>query len=265
MNPIKVNFAFKGSVANVLTQTIKELVTYVDNHEDAHLIIFSDLRQLVEIYDESRKYLYLPMRIPADVLKNQKPNILQMEGFDLSNSLLKVLEKLAEISEDLPILLKKETHEEVAPVELLPDAKCILVIDDTEKHLIGARKDLAGHNVITVDSYEKAMDIMSKEKFEVVLTDLHLPMSSRTLSGEAFKIGELVPYGLLLMIEAARQGAKYVAIVTDLGHHDDPFSAAFDHFGQFYTTIEGAKTMMLRAHLNNGVKDWASPFKSLTE
>ena len=107
------------------------------------------------------------------------------------------------------------------------------------------------------------MNIIGSEKFDVVLTDLHLPMSSKTM-GDKFRFGELVPYGILLMVEAARQGAKYVAVVTDLSHHDDPFSAAFDHYSQFTIKIEGAKVVMMHATMENGAKDWASALAQLT-
>src|SRR4030042_1476445 len=87
---------------------------------------------------------------------------------------------------------------------------------------------------------------------------------AKTLSQEAFKLGQLVPYGFLLMCEAAINGAKYIAVVSDLGHHDDHFSAAFDHFYSIAFKIENAKTMMLHAQLTNtGAKDWQNALEKL--
>ena len=160
-----------------------------------------------------------------------------------------------------PVRIEEAAEEEIP---LLPDAMLVLVIDDTPKNIMSAEKAFAGHHLVTATDYDEAMKILGSEKFDVVLTDLHLPMSSQTLGGEAFKLGELVPYGLLLMIEAARQGANAVAVVTDLSHHADPFSAAFDHFSQHPVKIDGARVMMLHAPLHeDGSKDWAKALDML--
>src|SRR4030042_2987236 len=146
----------------------------------------------------------------------------------------------------------------------ISDAKTILVIDDAPKNIKSAKEFFSGHYLTITEGYDQAMDILSKEKFEIVLTDLYLPMSAETLSQEAFKLGQLVPYGFLLMCEAAINGAKYIAVVSDLGHHDDHFSAAFDHFYSIAFKIENAKTMMLHAQLTNtGAKDWQNALEKL--
>ena len=107
------------------------------------------------------------------------------------------------------------------------------------------------------------MQILGSEKFDIVLTDLQMPMSSRTLGPSAFKLGQLVPYGILLMVEAAHQGAKHVAVVTDLNHHADWVSAAFDHFS-YPVQIEGAKVLMMHAPMDSdGSKDWAAALARL--
>lgn len=81
--------------------------------------------------------------------------------------------------------------------------------------------------------------------------------------GSKFKLGELVPYGMLLMVEAAHQGATQVAVVTDLSHHNDPFSAAFDYFSGFSVKIDNAKVVMMHAPMKDGTKDWAQALAQL--
>jgi len=56
-----------------------------------------------------------------------------------------------------------------------------------------------------------------------------------------------------------------VAIVTDLGHHDDHFSAAFDHFSRFTLNIENAKVKMLHVSGGDTGKDWSRALKTLLE
>lgn len=90
--------------------------------------------------------------------------------------------------------------------------------------------------------------------FEVVLTDMMMPMSSRTLS-EGFDPGEQVPYGFIIALKATLLGAKFVALVTDTNHHKGAMSAALDHLGSAYYRegfkpnflINGARVMFVHA------------------
>jgi len=67
--------------------------------------------------------------------------------------------------------------------------------------------------------------------FDVVLTDLLVPASSRTqgTKGQQF-VGKEMPLGSIIALLALTRGVKMVAVVTDSGHHDHPASAAFDTF-----------------------------------
>lgn len=71
--------------------------------------------------------------------------------------------------------------------------------------------------------------------FEVVLTDMMMPMSKQTLAPEVFNPSEQVPYGFILALKATLFGAKFVAMVTDTNHHQSAMSASIDHLG----TAEG--------------------------
>src|SRR3989344_8247542 len=117
----------------------------------------------------------------------------------------------------------------------------ILVIEDSPKHQASALETLAGHDVTIAKSYDDAMALMNKRTgwkegykliplpFEVVLTDMNLPMSKDKLADGVFKSSEEVPYGFVLSLMAALRGAKFVAMVTDANHHYGAMSAATDH------------------------------------
>lgn len=247
-NTIKMVFASLGN---------EDSHVFVDSTSEADLIIFDEVREIESTFDKDKAYAYLNKGYDRYTLPERCYTI---DAFKFIPGFVDVVKK---VRESLKPILDVEA-EDIAEVELLPDALSILVIDDTPKHITSAREGLAGHRLTTVTGYQEAMDILEKHKFDVVLTDLHLPMSSRTLGPEAFKLGELVPYGILLMIEAARQGAKFVAVVTDLNHHADPFSAAFDHYSRFSVQIEGAKVSMLHARLGrDGAKDWKDALEEL--
>lgn len=239
---------------------------YVENMDEADLVFFLNARDIEKEYNEKKFYAYIRIsheenipRLPA--------NCIIINDFGLIG-LIETINKVREELKPLEIPVA-EVVEEVIP--LRPDALRILVIEDTPKHIASAKSGLAGHKLTVATGYEEAMKILGESMidmqtckntmFDVVLTDLQMPMSSKTLGPDAFKLGQLVPYGIMLMIEASHRGVKHVAVVTDLNHHADWLSAAFDHF-RYPINIDGAKVMMMHAPMKKDgadewVKDWA--------
>lgn len=262
--PVRIHLAMEdGPIPRSIRQVLpivgnESSHKYVGSLSEADLVIFSNVRAIERDYDKGKSYACLETpdggkwgKMPDNCMKINVLNILQ----GLVEVIGKTREKLAPITGATSVP-SEET------IQLRTDALRILVIDDTPENIASAKKGLAGHRLATVTGYEDAMKILGSEKFDVVLTDLHLPMSSKTM-GDKFKLGELVPYGILLMVEAAHRGAKYVAVVTDLSHHDDPFSAAFDHFSHFSVKIDNAKVVMMHSPMDNHAKDWAKALMQL--
>jgi CheY-like chemotaxis protein len=91
--------------------------------------------------------------------------------------------------------------------------------------------------------------------FKVVLTDMMMPMSKETLHPDAYHPNEQVPYGYVIALLAALHGVKFVAMVTDIDHHQGAMSAALDYLGDCYYrkdfkpnfVINGAKVMFVHA------------------
>jgi CheY-like chemotaxis protein len=236
---------------------------FVKSVGEADLVIFDELRTIEKDYSDSRTYALLDKH--GDKPKNLPSNVTDV--LSATNIVVELMNLIVKVWVTLKPLEIPKVEPIIPEVPLRPDAMRILVIEDTPKHQTSAKAGLAGHKLTVATGYEEAMKILESEKFDVVLTDLQMPMSSRTLSSKAFKLGQLVPYGLLLKDEAAHQGAKYVAVVTDLGHHDDWVSAAFDHFG-YSVKIDGAKVLMMHAPMKQDesgewVKDWATALKTL--
>jgi CheY-like chemotaxis protein len=232
---------------------------FVKSIGEADLVIFDEVRTIETDYSVSKVYALLdkfgnrPKNLPHNVTDVLKAENLVVE---LSNLIQKVWLGLKPLDAPKPETVIPETP-------LRPDAMRILVIEDTPKHQESAKIGLAGHRLTVVTGYEEAMKFLGSEKFDIVLTDLQMPMSSQTLGQDAFKLGQLVPYGIMLMIEAAHRGAKFVAVVTDLNHHADWLSAAFDHF-HYSVQIEKAKVLMMHSPMNaDGTKDWAAALERL--
>lgn len=266
--PVRIHLAMRDSpLPRSIRQALsmvdnEELFTYVDEQAEADLIIADDLRVIEKNYSESRAYGYFGV--------SQNKVVLPKNVTDISSApamLVCLIELIQQVWFTLKPLEEPKAVPVIPEVPLLPNALRILVIEDTLKHQTSARIGLARHKLKVATGYEEAMKILGSEKFDVVLTDLQMPMSSRTLGSDAFKLGQLVPYGIMLMIEAAHQGAMRVAVVTDLNHHADWLSAAFDHF-RYLVQIDGAKVLMMHSPMRQDadgewVKDWAEVLSRL--
>jgi CheY-like chemotaxis protein len=262
MNMVRIYFVGTGPVMRAteqVTVTLLDKVEIVTTLAEAHIVVAENFHGIEESYDEDKHYVIVSSTLNAKTPSVENVTVFR-PGFELGGYCSLIAEVLKGLGD-------QETTEEAIPeVDLLPDAKRILVIDDTSANLVSAKKSLTGHHLTVADGYSSAMALLAEQEFDVVLTDLYMPMVSQTLSEKAFELGKLVPYGFILMYEAARRGAKFVAIVTDLGHHDDHFSAAFDHFQGVSLTIESAKTMMLHARLTeDGTKDWNRSLETLLQ
>jgi CheY-like chemotaxis protein len=115
----------------------------------------------------------------------------------------------------------------------------ILVIDDSHLHQASAQQTLQGHDFVIAKTHDEARTLLDGDRdrsiapqsFDVVLSDLLMPAGKKTQGpkGERY-VGQEMPVGFALALLAVVRGAKYVAVVTDTGHHDHPASAMLDPF-----------------------------------
>jgi len=80
-------------------------------------------------------------------------------------------------------------------------------------------------------------------------------------------IFDQLPYGFPLALLAAKQNVPYIAIVTDINHHDHPMSACIDNLSSAYWSDQSAQSSLYKINnsvlgifhapfLENGAKDW---------
>lgn len=111
-------------------------------------------------------------------------------------------------------------------------------MDDTEINRKAATVLLAGHNVTVVASVAQAKVALKRMSFDVLLTDLLVPVSQAGSEvhsgGEEFPHnwegmeGQEIPLGLFLAVRALIGGVRLVAVVTDADHHQHPAARALD-------------------------------------
>lgn len=154
----------------------------------------------------------------------------------------------------------------------------ILVIDDTKVHLTAAKQTLTGHDVTICTSHDKAIKLLdgrydiveqyrivqryesegmknweAREKaksetklpyWDAVLCDLLMPAGSHNQPEDSIFVGQEMAVGWSLALQAVVNGAKFVAVATDLGHHSHPASAMLDGLGYHIFEIDGAKMLL---------------------
>lgn len=138
----------------------------------------------------------------------------------------------------------------------------ILVIDDKPTQIAAAKAQLEGHELVTTDSADKALVLLGEEEgdrtrecdFDVVLTDLMMPAPRQGLGNQAMQeyvwseTPPLIPAGIFFALMAAKNGVKYVGLLTDTNHHNHPASALLDAFLGGPMSIDGAKVVMTNSH-----------------
>lgn len=138
------------------------------------------------------------------------------------------------------------TDHQVTIVGTYDEAHALLQVPRAPWQAVNAELERRGFKKGGYDPNETEQERMAKElererieqelcpppPFDAVLSDLLMPASGMMLAPEPRKKyeGQEMPVGFALAFMAVRSGAKYVAIVTDIGHHDHPASAMLDTF-----------------------------------
>lgn len=115
----------------------------------------------------------------------------------------------------------------------------ILVIDDSPVQQAAARQTIIGHDLEVVGSADRALELLGvrvsnrgkidcAKPFEVVLCDMMMPPPTYLQRKIWLPNEDQVAIGFPLTLIAVRAGAKYVAMVTETDHHEDPMCAVLE-------------------------------------
>jgi CheY-like chemotaxis protein len=230
----------------------------VDDAKSANVVITNDLRTIYQIYRADQTYVLIPTGpLSSEITKE---NIIVMDYpfglLELANLIGRVGDKLVPAT-----ALIAETA-----VTVKPGAPWVLVVDDKIENREAAKQQLCEtYNLTVVDDFDEARVAFKSRKFDFALLDLHLPVSTEGALAEtviASNLGEGIPYGMFLLFSACETGAD-AAVVTDLSHHSDPFSAAFDYYDGKTYVINGKKGMFQHASMIGEAKNWLQALERL--
>ena len=257
-----------SAIKEVLSSLMRDQIEMVGTSSEADLLIVDDVKKIGAGFQSDKHYAIVTM--PTDEPVGSLPaNARAIPVSQLSQLLAELITYIGEIAQGLELkaaVPDSRPFPGKAPVRQSASRYSVLVVDDNIGNLRAAQEQLgAEYELMVSSSYDEAMELLSAKKYDIVLLDLHLPMSPRTLAGQAFKLGEQVCYGWPMLVKAGISGAKFAAVVTDINHHHDAMSAAFDDFGGQAFYIEKAKCLLLHAPLTDGgkAKDWARALRIL--
>lgn len=141
----------------------------------------------------------------------------------------------------------------------------ILVIDDSTVHLKSAKEQLGSHDLTVVNNFDDAQKLLgggynsdkrtktNTHDFDVVLTDLMMPASAQYMGNRGSEfVGQEMSVGIFLALLAAKNGAKFVGVLTDGCHHDHPAIACFDAFNSDEDTPDSFRVADASVTLCNG-------------
>ncbi len=233
-----------------------ETVEYVEDSFAADFIIADKLMDLVPLYTKDGCYMVIDHQNYA---KKKQPDNVHMVSCTSPEFLKFLMETMTK-----EFAAKKPAPEKIEVKFRIENAGAmkILVIDDTPIHQKSAEILLSEYDLTIAKGYDEAMDYLKNNSYDVVLTDMEMP-ASKHVSDQV--LGELIPYGLLLYAEAARCGARHVAVVTNLNHHTDPISNAFDTFCRNSITVESAVVKFMHAPMTQLDGEYAKDWKRALE
>jgi CheY-like chemotaxis protein len=143
----------------------------------------------------------------------------------------------------------------------------ILIVDDSPENIESARETISteAYDIVTATGYKEAVDLLDKQEFDWVMTDLYMPPDDRFLNKSVTTAPpELVPSGLLVMLEAlSKPRVKGVGLYTST-NHSDPICEMIVSMGRF---LVGGKRVFLKQALprwdregGKTGKDWGNAF-----
>lgn len=218
----------------------------VEKIEDANLIISSGIDSSTRsAYSISDAFFGIIETSPIPC--GQPDNVFVMDGRSLIHGDRNVGTMLERFNAWSNIPRQKKVLEEVPADRIFKFNRSykVLIIDDKRENLARAMYLLPGQQILPVDSFEMAMNMMSSGGFDAVLTDLHMPPDKgySAVSLDKYVLGADEPVGISVVFEATRLGMP-VAVVTDANHHLSWFTAMFSRMDG--ATVNGQKVVFRR-------------------
>ena len=135
----------------------------------------------------------------------------------------------------------------------------ILVVEDKKEHqgIFNLEKEVGSVKLAT--TFSKAASLISSEDFDVLLTDLYMPLDFTNVLLHLLPPSEdknkEEPLGIILCSYASKKGIQYTGILSETNRHQSLFTAAMNILND---GEEGGPVInsMYNCQDGNGVKNW---------
>lgn len=123
----------------------------------------------------------------------------------------------------------------------------ILVVEDTKRHQESSRDLLRGHDITLVDNFDEAVELIGRERYDILLTDMFFPQGNIGQCKMTDRKRAHIPedLGTYLALYAARRKIPNISIVSDSNHHDNSQTYAMvdliSNRGNSYLTIDTSR------------------------
>lgn len=229
-----------------------------------------ELRRLYNKYGDTKFFVLLDTR--RNKVNATEDNVFAAGQDQLMTGVLqtsveavKKYRTWAENHDDKP--KQEERKHSLGDLIMLSKSYKVMIVDDNHHNLQTAVERLVGQQIIPVSSPAEALKLLKlddprgKSSIDAVLTDLNMRPDKMypALNLDRYGLNDEVPAGISVMFEATKRGLS-VAIVTDANHHQDWFSAMFDHMKE--ATVNGQKVIFCQ---EGGGKRWDAVLKQLME
>ena len=141
--------------------------------------------------------------------------------------------------------------------------KKLSVLIVTQDNVEGVERIVNNHNIRLVSSYEEALRQLADQKFDAIITDLRIVVSDEATGGMDFGVGELMPYGIPIAMEAAYKGVRHIGVIVDPHHSKDSLVTVFDYFKRSSSGNIDSKIIMVDSVRKDGKKDWDTMINQL--
>lgn len=224
----------------------------VEDIKDANLIISSGIDSLTRAAYAASDAFFAIIEV-GPIPDNQPENVFVMDGSSLIAGGRNVVTMIERYNAWSKLPRSKKILEDVPADKIVKfnDGYKVLIVDDKKENLNRAIHLLPGQQILPVNSFEMAMNMMKGGGFDAVLTDLYMPPDKgySTINLDKYPLGATEPVGMSIVFEATRLGIP-VAVVTDANHHYSWFTAMFGTISE--VNVNGHKVVFR----NDSNKRW---------
>ncbi len=260
------NNSMRKTIERFIQSCWSDQLEIVTSPRKALMVFTTRIRDICAIYNKETFYcMILPGR--KKDLPPLPENIRVIEGLSGENFITddSVKEELCisamTYGDNRVAILCKESDRGVGG-----STKKILIVDDLPSNLIAAKKQFSGssHDVSLALGYTEGLSMLEKGKFDVVLTDLMMPMTGENLHDDQIDLSRLVAYGFPLALLSAKKGVSAIAVVSNTARHKDFWETELSRLCEAGSFTVGKSLIQFYGQESlDSCKDWTLAFQSL--